>query len=156
MMDRFDALSLREKIMVLIMMVLVVIFIIWQFILAPLGQYYHQAQRDQVKSQKDRVFVEQNISALGASAPVSGREAFSRTALVSASRAVGIERLSRIQPQPNGDLKVWMDNVSGPQLFKFLENVEQTYATSVTGAQVTRQDGAVVSAQISFSMPAEG
>ena len=154
-MERFHDLSSREKIMLIIMAVLIVLYITWQLLISPLNQFHNRAEQAQLKAQKDRAFVEQNITRLGGSVTAKGEEDFSRNGLVSASRAAGIERLSRIQPQPNGDLKVWMDNVSGPQLFSFLQRVEQEYATRVTGAQISRQDGTVVSAQISFSMPVD-
>jgi len=41
MMERFNVLTLREKIMVLLMLALIGLFILWQFILAPLGRYHN-------------------------------------------------------------------------------------------------------------------
>jgi len=156
MMDRFNDLSLREKILVGVMLTLIVLFILLQFIFVPLTRFHNSANQAQIKAQADRAYTEQNISRLKAGGTSQAQNPFSRTALLTASRAAGIENLNRIQPQPNGDLKVWVDNVSGPALFGFLQRVERQYATRVTGAQITRRDGDHVSAQISFSMPSEG
>ncbi|MEP6342665.1 MAG: type II secretion system protein GspM [Maricaulaceae bacterium] len=151
--DKFNELTAREKLMVIIMGVLIVLFILWQFILSPLLNFHGDAQRQQVKAQKDRAYIEQNIARLGQGAATSEVQEFSRETLVRLSRDAGIERLNRIQPQPNGDLKIWIDDVSGPVLFEFLGRIERGYATRITGAQVTRKDTDFVSAQISFSMP---
>ena len=153
MIDKFNELTLREKYMVIIMGVLIILFIVWQFILSPLLSYHGDALRQQAKAQKDRSFVEQNISRLGQSATTGEKIDFSRDALLRLSRDAGIERLNRIQPQPNGDLKIWIDDVTGPVLFQFLTRVERTHATRITNAQITRKDTDFVSAQISFSMP---
>ena len=157
MMDRFNELSLREKILVGVMMALIAVFIIFQFIIMPLTRFHNSAQQAQIKAQADRAYTEQNISRLqaGGTGAQPGTP-FSRGALVTASRASGIENLSRIQPQPNGDIKVWLDNVSAPALFSFLQRVERQYITRVTGAQITRRDADLVSAQISLSMPEDG
>lgn len=156
MMDKFDALSLREKVLVGVMMSLIILFILLQFIILPLTRFNSQAGDAQLKAQKERSYVEQNISRLQAGGNSSkARQPFSRASLVSSSRTAGIERLNRIQPQPNGDLKLWLDDLPAQTLYSFLRSVEQTYSTRVTGAQITRRPGDVVSAQISFSMPAD-
>ena len=142
--------------MLVVMAVLMVLFIVWQFILAPLLSYHNDSARQQVKAQKDRSFIEQNISRLGQSSAVGAKTDFSRAALVNLSRTAGIERLNRIQPQPNGDLKIWIDDVSAPVLFQFLTRIERSHATRITNAQITRKDRDLVSAQISFSMPNGG
>lgn len=151
MMERFNGLTLREKIMVLLMLALIGLFILWQFILAPLGRYHNSAEQAQIKAQNDRVFTEQNIGRLNLNAAPKGSEAFSRTVLINMTRAAGIDRVSRIQPQPNGDIKVWIDDAFTPQIFTLLNNIEAQYATRVTGAQMTRQDNGFISVQISFS-----
>lgn len=156
MMERFNGLTPREKIMVIVMMALIAVFILWSFIFAPLGRFHAGAQQAQIKAQNDRVFIENNIGRIGKGAGLQGSEPFSRTALLEMSRQAGIERFSRIQPQPNGDIKVWIDDVPTPRLYSFMQKIEAQYATRVTGAQISRQDGGVVSAQISFAMPAGG
>lgn len=153
MIEKFEALSPREQIMVGIMIVLIGIFIIWQFIFAPINRYHNTAEQSLERAQKQRVYVQQNISRLGASQQDAGEQPFSRTVLVTLSREAGIDRLNRIQPQPNGDLKVWIDNVSSLDLYRFLQGAERQYATRITNAQITRNDSDLVSAQISFSMP---
>jgi type II secretory pathway component PulM len=152
MMTRFNMLTLREKIMVMVMIGLIALFIIGQFILAPLMRFHSNAAQAQQKAQNDRAFIEQNIGRLNIAAASQGREIFSRTALLDMSRQAGIERVSRIQPQPNGDIKVWMDDVASQQVFTFLQNIDSRYETRVTAAQMTRQDTGFVSVQISFSL----
>lgn len=154
--DKFNDLTFREKLMVIIMGVLIVLFIVWQFILSPLLNYHSDATRQQEQAQKDRSYIEQNISRLGQSSVVGAKKDFSREALLRLSREAGIERLNRIQPQPNGDLKIWIDDVTGPVLYQFLSQVERTHATRITNAQITRKDTDFVSAQVSFSMPSGG
>ena len=153
MMEKFEALSLREQVMVGVMIVLIGLFVIWQFIFVPINRHHNTAEQALERAQKERVYVEQNISRLGVNAQAAGDLPFSRTVLVSLSREAGIERLSRIQPQPNGDLKVWIDNVSSLDLYGFLQSADRRYATRITNAQIKRQDGDAVSAQINFSMP---
>jgi len=156
MIDQFNNLTLREKLMVIIMMALIVLFILWQFILAPLKNFHSDAQQAQQKAQNDRAFIEQNIGRLNAASTPKGSETFSRTALLDMTRQAGIERVSRIQPQPNGDIKVWIDDVLSRQVYDLLQNVDARYATRITGAQMTRQDTGSISVQISFSLPAGG
>ena len=153
MMDKFNELTPREKLMVIIMGVLIILFVAWQFILSPLLNYHGDALNQQVKAQKDRAYIERNISRLGQSSAAGEKIDFSREALLRLSRDAGIERLNRIQPQPNGDLKIWIDDVTGPVLFQFLTRVERTHRTNITNTQITRKDTDFVSAQISFSMP---
>jgi type II secretory pathway component PulM len=147
MMTRVNMLTLREKIMVMVMIGLIALFIIWQFILAPLMRFHSNAAQAQQKAQNDRAFIEQNIGRLNIAAASQGREIFSRTALLDMSRQAGI-----IQPQPIGDIKVWMDDVASQQVFTFLQNIDSRYETRVTAAQMTRQDTGFVSVQISFSL----
>jgi len=151
MMDRFNNLTQREKIMVLVMLALIAMFILWQLVLAPLGRYHSTAEAAQIKAQNDRVFTEQNIGRLNLNAAPKGTAPFSRTVLINMTRAAGIDRVSRIQPQPNGDIKVWIDDAFTPQIFTLLNNIEAQYATRITGAQMTRQDNGFISVQISFS-----
>ena len=151
--DKFNELTPREKLMVIIMGVLITLFIVWQFIISPLLSYHNDAQAQRAKAQKDRAYIEQNISRLGQGSTVGEKQDFSREALVRFSREAGIERLNRIQPQPNGDLKIWIDDVPGPVLYQFLSRIERTHATRITNAQVTRKESETVSAQISFTMP---
>ena len=73
--------------------------------------------------------------------------------LITTSRASGIDQVNRIQPQPNGDLKIWLDDVPANILFVFLNRIETKYKTQITGAQITRRDGDLVSAQVSFTLP---
>jgi len=157
MMDQFNALSLRERVLVGIMLGLLTLFILLQFIIVPFARFNNQASAAQQSAQKERSYVEQNIArvqgAAGLSSSSQDRKPFSRAVLVSTSRLAGIERLNRIQPQPNGDLKLWLDDVPARTLYSFLQKVEQQYTTRITGAQITRRPGDVVSAQISFSMP---
>ena len=157
MMDKFDALSAREKILVCVMAVLILLFILLQLIILPLTRFHNQSEQVHLKAQKDRIFVEQNISRLSAdpNGGAQNRQAFSRVNLINTARTAGIDQLNRIQPQPNGDLKLWLDDVPAPALISFLQNVERQYITSVTGAQITRSEGDLVSAQISFAMPDE-
>ena len=153
MLDRFNELSLRERVLVGIMIALIMLFILLQLIILPLMRMHNQSSDAQLRAQKDRIYVEQNISRLGGLSATQSQETFSRMSLINASRATGIEQVSRIQPQPNGDLKLWLDDVPANTLFVFLSRVEQQYATRVTGAQITRRDGDLVSAQVSFTLP---
>lgn len=152
MSDWFDKLSAREKAMVLVMMGLIVLFILWQFILAPLKGFHDDAKQSQIRAQNDRAYVEKNIGRLNIAAVPKGSEAFTRNDLLDMTRQVGIDSVSRIQPQPNGDIKVWIDNVLSDQIFTLLQNIDARYATRVTGAQMTRQPNGFISVQISFSV----
>lgn len=140
--------------MVLLMLGLIILFILWQFILAPLRSYHSAAEQSQIKAQNDLAFLEQNIGRLNNKATPKGSAPFSRMVLINMTRDAGIDRVSRIQPQPNGDIKVWIDDALTPQIFTLLKNIEAQYATRVTGAHMTRQDNGFISAQISFSAAA--
>ncbi len=151
-MDKFDSLTLREKVMVIVMCALIVLFILWQFIFTPLRQFHNAAEQAQTRAQNDRAYIEKNISLINLAAAPKGREPFSRRELLEMTRRVGIERVSRIQPQPNGDIKVWIDDVLSEQIFSLVQNIDAQYATRVTGAQISRQEGGLISAQMSFAV----
>jgi len=62
MMDRFNALSLRERVLVGIMLGLLMLFILLQFIILPFARFNNQASAAQQSAQKERAYVEQNIA----------------------------------------------------------------------------------------------
>ncbi|MBC6402073.1 MAG: type II secretion system protein M [Hyphomonadaceae bacterium] len=139
--------SPRERLLILIMLVLLGTFLIWQFLVSPVLGMRAVAESDRQAAIRDYEIVAQNLSAM----EVDGSEkaAFTRNILIQEARAAGI-RISRVQPQGEDAIKVWFEDAPALQVFTFLDDLSGRFDVSVTNAQINRRDGGTVGAQFTL------
>jgi type II secretory pathway component PulM len=73
-----------------------------------------------------------------------------RTAVSAVAAEQGLT-LTRLQPLEKGDLDVWLDDVSSPALFTWLGALSDRHGIAVVRAQIQRNDGGTVRAQITLA-----
>ena len=128
-MDKFHDLSPREKVLILIMLVLFAIVILWFLILSPLSRSYSDAKTQRMALQSDLEYVQRALPHLQNShSSHADRPSFSRSAILKEASLVDA-KISRIDAQRNGDLKITIDDTQATALFKMIKNIDVTYST---------------------------
>lgn len=137
----------RERAMVFGAAALIAIFVIWQFALKPVLTAKETAARNQSAAIRDYVIVRDGVSAISNNATRSAGAPFDRTAVLSTARAINLS-LSRLQPDSNGAIRIWLDDSQSTKVFAFLNTLTTDYAAQISRVQISRNDDGTVSAQI--------
>ena len=147
MMTWFNAREPRERVLLLILAGLLVVFAGW-FVLSrdsgPNGTDALEA------AQTDRTFWLRAAPKLGGTTVSGEKEAFTRGALIEASRKRGIE-LSRVQPQAGGGLTVWVEDAPTSSFYAVIQDLVTQYAVSVDNALITAAPAGGVNAQLTLT-----
>ena len=147
MMTWFKSREPRERILLLILAGLLVVFVAW-FALTresrPDGSTALEA------AQTDREFWLRAAPKLNASAMTGERAAFTRGALIDAARKRGMD-LSRVQPQSGGGLTVWVEDASTPVFYSVIQDLVTNYAVDVDNALITAAPSGGVNAQLTLT-----
>ena len=144
--------SSREQIALGAGAVIVTLFILFQFGLKPLVDYRRGAQADydgalalltQIETDAQQIQTLQATNAPRTTMPA-------RTAVSMVAGEQGLS-LTRLQPLENGDLDIWLEDVTSPALFKWLAALSERHGISVVRAAVQRNDNGTVRAQITLT-----
>jgi type II secretory pathway component PulM len=147
MMTWFNAREPRERILLMILAGLLVVFVAW-FALSrdrgPSGSTALEA------AQADREFWLRAAPKLNTGAATGSREAFTRGALIEASRKRGVE-LSRVQPQAGGGLTVWVEDTVTPSFYAVVQDLVTQYAVEVQSAVISSAPSGGINAQLTLT-----
>lgn len=125
-------------------------FILWQFVVSPILARKNQALAEHAKAARNLGVVQAGIAQLQRTQPVTTmRTAFDRSVLVRTAQGTGFT-LSRMQPMNDGTVRIWIEGGEAPLIYRFMEQVNRTYAVDITRVQVTRVDAGLVDAQMTF------
>ncbi len=149
-MNMLSNLSVSEKRLVSLAVILCIILGGWQFILKPIFKAKSQSESQYSAALRDYEIVQRALPRLTPSTSQSGtQQAFNRGALIEAARSVNIA-ISRVQPTANGELQVWFDETTSTQVFNFLQTLKGQYGVDIRTAQINRRQDGLVSAQFTF------
>ena len=148
------SLTLREQGLIALMIVLALGIGLIYGVLRPITSYYDAGVRAVAASTTEATRVRSAIQSAGAlqknatpkpSTTTNVRAAISETALT-----LGIT-VTRLQPDQNGNLTVWLDAVPSDDFFHWLRVLQSDHGVSVAKATVQKEDGSpVVRAQLVF------
>lgn len=146
MMDWFNSREPRERILLMILAGMLAIFVAW-FILTrdsgPDGKSKLEA------AQMDRELWLRAAPRIGAGATTGARSDFTRGALVEAARRRSVD-LSRVEPQVQGGLSVWIDDAPTPALYGLINDLVTSYSVKVETAVLTTAPNGGVNAQLTL------
>ena len=147
MMSWFNAREPRERVLLLILAALIVVFAAG-FALSrdrgPSGTAALEA------AQTDREFWLRASQKLNAGTAAGTRDDFTRAALIEASRKHGVE-LSRVQPQAGGGLTVWVEDAVTPSFYAVIQDLVTQYDVQVESALITAAPAGGINAQLTFT-----
>lgn len=144
----------RERWLLLILSGLVVLWALWQFLLTPILNSGQMARADLLKAQNDyrlmqqaRPLLAQNI---GGANQTSGGQTFTRQAFIDLARRQDIS-LTRVQPEADNSLSVWIDDVQTQRLYGFLQVLLTDYDVAMRRASIASSSDELVSAQFTLA-----
>lgn len=142
----WDMRAKSERILLAIMAALILLFSIWQFMLSPLLRGQDTAERALIKAQADYAVIARTAPQMpNTNANV---QPFDRAILISLARKSDI-RLSRVQPETDGSLSVWVDGAATPAIYDLMEDLLTGYSVSLTRMNLAAS-GTGVSAQFTL------
>ena len=144
----------REKILIGTALGLVALIVGSQFIIKPLMAYpdnqqvkLDQAERDLAEMKKGRI-------ALSGPAPVDKQVINAnqaQTMITNSAQQTGLE-IARRQPNGETGLTVWIEDAESKLLYNWLDDITGSYNIELLGANINRNDGGTIRAQLTFKL----
>ncbi len=145
--NRLDA---RERLLITVAGCLLIILAIWFLGVRPIMAAKQNAQLAQSTALRNLEIVQTNIPKLSSSvSKTTGTQPFDRNAVIQIAKANGLN-ISRVQPENNGSLKVWFDETSSNQIFKFISELTSEYSVQVSGVQMTRKESGTINTTLTL------
>lgn len=144
MKERWLQLELREQRLVLVMAAVVLFFILYSAIWAPLNDGIEAASKKIERQQKLLTWVQEGTAKYKSAAGLNrSNNSSSLSGLV--NRTAGRNQISIARMQPQGDdLQVWIDEVSFNNLLTWLEQLSEKEGISVKAIDITNAQQAGV------------
>ncbi len=136
----------RERVLLVIMLGMLAIFASWFVLTRESGP---DGVTDLEAAQLDRELWLRAAPRLSAGSLSGERSEFTRGALVDASRKRGVA-LSRVQPQAEGGLSVWIDDAPTSALYNLINDLVSNHAVKVETAVITTAPNGGVNAQLTL------
>ncbi len=146
----FENLAPRERVLVLLAGVLVLLFILWQFILSPVLDGRASANRALETAKRDYQIVSNGVHKLPAQNGGQTKTAFTQNDIIEAARRANIT-ISRMQPSDDGAVEIWLDDSPTLSIYSFLSDFDTRFNARTMKAQMTRREDGTVAAQFIFS-----
>lgn len=135
----FNSLERREQWISLLGLALVLVFILYQLIWAPLVGDNQRLQKSNVRLQSDAVWIKQTVDEIQAlkRSGLGGGNSRSLNQLVDQAAASKSIRISRFQPAANDEAQVWLERIEFNKLVAFLDQLENAYGVTVRTLSVS-------------------
>ncbi len=141
----------REQALMLIAAGLLGLFVLWQFVFMPVRHYRTLANAQHAASVRDLDIVGQGLPQIASNISAINTPPLTRAGLVEAARSHAIA-LSRVQPDGDAHLTLWVDSVGSAVLYQFLSNLILTNGAIIERASISAADNEKVSAQITIRL----
>ncbi len=141
----------RERTLIAGVGALMLMFAVFQFLILPLAAYRasaraeHEAALAMLQEVEAGARTVQTVRAAAGERP----EGAARTIVAATATELGLA-ITRLQPLESSELDVWLDDVASPLLFAWVGRLQER-GIPVTRAVIQKNDGATVSAQITFA-----
>lgn len=140
----------REQVLLAVMGVLLGLFVLWQFILTPISNARSDAQSALITAERDYVAVARALPQLSAPTTLSGPQ-FTQAVFIDAARKRGLKP-SRIQPDGNNNLSVWIDTKDTLALYGLLNDIITQNGAILARASITAGANQSLNAQLTFTL----
>lgn len=147
MMTWFNSREPRERVLLLILAGLLIVFAAWFAMSRDSGPDGSTALE---AAQTDREFWLRAAPKLNSNTATGSRAQFTRGALIDAARKRGVD-LSRVQPQAGGGLTLWVEDASTPAFYAIIQDLVTNYAVDVDTALITAAASGGVNAQLTLT-----
>lgn len=147
MMTWFKSREPRERILLLILAALLVLFTAWFALTRESGPNGSDALE---AAQTDREFWLRASPKLNAGAGSGAKTEFTRGALIEAARKRGVD-LSRVQPNAGGGLTLWVEDAATPAVYGIIQDMVTNYAVEVESVLMTAAPSGGVNAQLTLT-----
>lgn len=137
----------RERVLLLILAGLLVVFVSWFALTRESGPNGSTALE---AAQTDREFWLRAAPKLNASTSTGTRAEFTRGALIEAARKRGMD-LSRVQPQSGGGVTVWVEDAATQTFYSVIQDLLTNYAVDVESALITAAPSGGLNAQLTLT-----
>lgn len=148
-MNMISNLSRREQVLVIMATLLACFFIVLQFAVMPVMKGKTAAKAAHAQALRDMDIVRRAVPALDLNTQSKARRTFQRDSVLTAAREAGLS-ISRLQPGPDGDVQIWFDDAQACGIYSMLSALTRDYAVDIRRADIQRQDGGAVSAQVTL------
>ncbi|MEO1038493.1 MAG: type II secretion system protein M [Pseudomonadota bacterium] len=142
----------REQVLLAFAGLLLVVLVVWTFIVSPASQYRANAQASYeaaVESHRELVSgigLHRRLAAASDGAVAGGDRSLGL--LVAQSSVERSLSITRVQPDENGRITVWLDNVDSRALMDWLLALSAEEGVSVTRLTMDREGDGMVRAQL--------
>ena len=151
----------RERSLIAGVGVLVLVFVVFQFLLMPLANYrvsardQHEAALAMLQEVEAGARTVLSLQDAAGKRPEGAARTVVATTGVTSKLLTGIQTelglaITRLQPLESNELDVWLDDVASPLLYTWVGRLQER-GIPVTRAVIQKNDGATVSAQITFA-----
>lgn len=144
----------RERWLLLILSGLVVLWALWQFLAVPILNSGAAARADLMKAQNDYRMMQQARPLLAQSSGMANQASegqnFNRQAFVDLASRQDIG-LTRVQPESDNSISVWIDDVPTQRLYGFLQTLLTDYNVRMVRTSISSVSDGLVSAQFTLS-----
>jgi len=140
----------RERVLLLIMGGLLSLFVLWQFVLTPVTSAKKDARASLVTAERDYVAVARALPGLNVPNAATGQK-FNQAVFLEAARKRGLNP-SRVQPDGNESLSIWIDTQDTQALYGLLEDVITQNGAVLTRAAISSGANKTLSAQLIFKL----
>jgi len=149
-MEYWNNLAARERWLLGTALTLLTIMAVAFLVVRPVLDSKTRAERAHASAQSDLTLIQKNLPLLsGAGTLTTGTQPINRNALLRTAQANGLE-MSRLQPENEGAIRVWFEEVTSQQVFKFVSDTTSTYAAMVSAAQITRKKDGKINVTLTF------
>ena len=144
----------REKVLIGTAAGLLALILGSQLILKPLMAYPKNQQLKLEQAERDLAQMKQGRIILAGPAPVDKQNINANQAQTMITASAQKNGLTIARRQPNGEsgLTVWIENAESKLLYNWLDDITANYNIELLGANVNRNDGGSVRAQLTFRL----
>lgn len=147
MMDWFNSREPRERILLIVMAALLTLFIAWFALNRETGP---DADQVLAEAQTDReLWLRAKPKLTADSGNNVARGEFSRGDLINLARQRDV-RLTRVQPQNDGSLTVWIDDIGTQPLFGLMQALTKSYRVDFSSVIISRSPQGSLNAQFTL------
>ncbi len=148
-MNYWNNLDVRERWLVGTALGLVLMLAVVFLLVRPIMENKTKAERAQVNAQSDLALIQKHKGLLSGKSTGSGTLKMDRNSLFQTAQANSLE-MTRLNPEADGAMKVWFEESSSQQVYKFIVDTTSKYAATVSSAQFTRKKDGKVSVVLTF------
>ncbi len=140
----------REQTLLMIMAGMLGLFVLWQFILTPVFSARQDARASLVTAERDYVAVARALPGIANPGNATGRK-FDQAVFLEAARKRGLNP-SRVQPDGNRSLSIWIDTSDTQAFYGLLNDVIRENGAVLSRAAISTGANQTLSAQLTFAL----